>query len=325
MKKILALSIATAMVLPMAAQADVKVSGTFQAEIGSISNAGGDRFTQNGSTDGALMNGGSNTLKFDIDEKLGGGLTAFARLSQSFSTFTGTGLGDRERYVGLAGSNGHIAFGRNSSAYKSVSLGYDTWKGTGLQARNGGGGMSGTAFGHSSYAPDAVQLGLNAGGVALQVQTITDEGTNLDGSYVGSLKYSGGNWEVFVAGSHMHDTSGATTVNADNMKVGGKVQAGGLTAAIQYEDTEIGTAAMGGGAAQYLFGSLDYKTGNVSVGGWVAQRSGDIVGTDALSYALGARYHFSKRTQAYIGYRDTDSDTNAFDQDVFLVGMMHDF
>jgi hypothetical protein len=318
---ILALSIATAMVLPMAAQADIKISGTFQAEIGSISNNGGDRFTQNGSTDGALMNGGSNTLKFDIDEKLGGGLTAFARLSQSFSTFEGAGLGDRERYIGLAGSNGHIAFGRNSSAYKSVSLGYDTWKGTGLQARNGGGGMSGSAFGHSSYAPDAVQLGLNAGGVALQVQTITDEGSGLDGSYVGSLKYSGGNWEVFGAASHMSTAA----ADADNFKVGGKVQAGGLTAAIQYEDTEIATTAMGGGAAKYLFGSLDYKTGNVSVGGWVAQRDADDATTDAFSYALGARYHFSKRTQAYLGYRDTDSETNTFDQDVFLLGMMHDF
>ncbi len=319
--KILALSIAAAMAMPVAAQADIKVSGVFQAEIGSIKNGGGDRVTQNGGSAGALMNGGSNTLRFDINEKLGGGLTAFARISQSFSSFSAEGLGDRERYIGLKGSNAHIAFGRNSSSYKSVSLGYDKWKGTGLQARNGGGGMSGSAFGHSSYAPDAVQLGLNAGGVEVQVQTITDEGTGLDGSYVGSLKYKGGNWEVFAAASHMN----TDTTDADNFKVGGKMTMGGLTAAIQYEDTEIGTAAMGGGEAEYLFGSLDYKAGNVSFGGWVAQRDGEDDATDAMSYALGVRYHFSGRTQAYAGYRDTNSDTDAFDQDVFLVGMMHKF
>ena len=309
------------MVLPVAAQADIKISGTFQAEIGSIKNAGGDRVTQNGGSAGALMNGGSNTLRFDINEKLGGGLTAFARISQAFTTFSGTSLTDRERYVGLAGANAHIAVGRAASAYKAVSLSYDKWKGTGLQARNGGGGMSGTAFGHSSYAPDAVQVGLNAGGVSVLVQTITDEGSGLDGSYVGSLKYSGGNWEVFAAASHMNTDA----ADADNFKVGGKIQAGALTAAIQYEDTEIGTAAMGGGAAKYLFGSLDYKAGNVSFGGWVAQRDADDNVTDAFSYALGVRYHFSKRTQVYAGYRDTNSDSNAFDQDVFLVGMKHSF
>jgi hypothetical protein len=267
------------------------------------------------------MNGGSNTLRFDINEKLGGGLTAFARISQAFTTFEGTTLTDRERYIGLAGSNAHIAVGRAASAYKSVSLGYDKWKGTGLQARNGGGGMSGTAFGHSSYAPDAVQIGLNGGGVSMVVQTITDEGSGLDGSYVGSLKYDGGNWEVFAAASHMNTDA----ADADNYKVGGKVVVGGLTAAIQYEDTEIGTDAMGGGEANYLFGSLDYKAGNVSFGGWVAQRDAEDDATDALSYALGVRYHFSNRTQAYAGYRDTNSDTDAYDQDVFLIGMMHNF
>ena len=78
---------------------------------------------------------------------------------------------------------------------------------------------------------------------------------------------------------------------------------------------------------------------NFSLAAWVAgylsdiddnarvrnQINGEVLDEDALSWALGGKYLFSKRTMVYAGYRQTDSDNDYRDEDVITLGLRHSF
>ncbi len=331
-KNLLNIAIAAALVAPLAAQAEVEVSGAIQAEIGTLEERSAGRQTI---TDSDISgNGGPNKLKFDISESLGGGLTGFARLDWEFDTFNTVGdesnFKNREKYVGLEGSMAHLKMGRIQGVYKTSSLGYDKWNSTSLQARNGGGAMSGGNFGHSSFVDDVLELGFNAGGFKGTLQYIADETYANEGSMLGALQYAGKTWEVTAAVANQEFNN--SDANNMNWKLAGKANFGALYLALQYESVETAQAKLGlpaagetdgVDAADYVFTQLGYKMGNVELIGWVGwvgnaafdslNSLGDLKDKtdDAISYSIGAKYHFSKRMFAYAGYHKTDSDTRA--------------
>lgn len=347
-KNLLSIAIAAALVAPLTAQAEVKLSGTIQAEVGSVEYGVGDRQTI---TDSDITgNGSPNKFKLDISEKLGGGLTGFARLDWEFDTFNSANddenFKNREKYIGLKGSMAHLKMGRIQGIYKTSSLGYDKWGSTSLQARNGGGGMSGGNFGHSGFVDDVLEFGFNAGGLKGTVQYVADETYANEGSILGALQYGTKTWEVTaaVANQEFNDSDGSNI----NWKLAGKANFGALYMALQYESVETAQSKLGlpaagqtegVDAADYIFAQLGYKMGNVELIGWVGGVGGfelddlnsvdDVTNvndtaedsTDTLSYSLGAKYHFSKRMFAYAGYHKTDSDTDAYDVDVFVGGV----
>jgi len=114
-----------------------------------------------------------------------------------------------------------------------------------------------------------------------------------------------------------------------------------LTLAGQYENVQIAQngGTLDGNRGKYGILSLDYRIGNVSLDGWVAKYKSDnnitvsSTGNDAISFAVGGKYHFSKRTNAYLGYRKTDSDSSKagstdkklYDQDAVVLGVIHKF
>lgn len=135
-----------------------------------------------------------------------------------------------------------------------------------------------------------------------------------------------------------------------NWKIGGQFKLGPmLKLGLQYEDVEIGALDSfladdkgnlyrneDGGA--YILGSLEFNRNNISVAGWVAGYLSDIedrnklvdsegneLGEDALSWAVGLKYLFSKRTMVYAGYRQTDSDNDYRDENVATMGVRHVF
>jgi len=401
-KNILALAVAAAIVAPLSVQAEIKVSGTIAAEVGSVEKArkdsagnfvdasgvpitwdhdsnpttkkeytgqpvASDRTTM---TDSDVSdNGSANKLSFDITEALGGGLTGFARIDWEFDTFNSVGdesnFKNREKYVGLKADYGHLKLGRIQGTYKTSTGGYDKFVGTGLQARNAGGGMSGGTFGHSSYVDDVLEVGFKAMGVKATVQYIADESVvdgkySPDGSILGSLQYGADNWEVTAAAAYQKRNYIAGTVGRDgkplaeddmvNWKVGGKYTLGGLYLALQYESIETGSAlgilpsidANGNpDATDFIWGGVGYRMGNIELFGWVAGVGADFTNinnlgntitnpganSDVISYSVGAMYHFSKNTMAYAGYHETNSDAQAgeYDSNIIVGGMRLNF
>jgi predicted porin len=124
-----------------------------------------------------------------------------------------------------------------------------------------------------------------------------------------------------------------------NWKVGGVFHLGPMVKlGLQYEDAELGTFDNNPEGGKYILGSLEFTKGNISFGGWVSgylsdiKESNKIMGPDgklmdedALSWALGAKYHFGKRTHVFGGYRQTDSDNDYRDENLFTLGIRHTF
>jgi predicted porin len=391
-RKVLVLAVATAFAAPMAAIADVKLSGVIQGEYNYAEIGDYDRESYTDDGDGAGFNGGPNHIRLDFEESLGGGLKAYGRYTASFNTFANKGLvSGQETFVGLKGSVAYFRLGKMTGAYKSSKGLVDPWAGTSLQARGTGGGMTGStylapvalkdcsgcaygaldgqidslkadtsinageylvtakkkhspygAFTHSSYVENVIEAGVNFNGFKARLQGIVDKSTGMDGAGLVELMYSAENFTVFAAGAYTDLTgeidstvsdvsdriSGDDVVETDdgfgNWKVGAQGRFAGLKVGLQYEAAEMGS--MTGGAGDYILGSVDYSMNNVSLAAWVAGYSDDnLEEEDAISFAIGAKYKFSKRTMAYVGYRQTDSDNDYRDENVFSLGVRHKF
>ena len=346
-KKVLPLAIATAMMSSFA-HADVKLFGTINAEVGSVKKGTADRVTV---TDSDLSDSGSaNKLGLAISEKLGAGLEGFALMDWEFDTFESTSAAEsanfknREKYVGVKHTFGHVKLGRVQGIYKTSSLGNDKWVGTGLQARTNGAGMSSGVFGHGGYIDNIVELGFNvpagpAGSVKATVQYVADETvvgtTRNDGSILGALQMGNKDFELTLAGAQQRnkDATGTELSKLTNWKVAGKYTLGGLYLALQYEKVKTaqafgipaaGTPITVAGVAtssvteptELVWGGLGYRMGNVELFGWVGgvMKLKDIQDNglkvqdngDILGYSVGAMYHFSKNMFAYAGYHKTD-------------------
>lgn len=383
-KKVLAVAVASTLMAPVIAQAEVTLSGTIQAEVTGGDVGGSDNNTiKTQDIQGSTYGSGPNALRIDFSEKLSSGITAWGRYAAAFNTFNNQSLGREEAFLGLKGSSAYVRFGTLGGAYKN-SLDNDPFSGTSLQAYGSGGGMTGSRFGHDDYMDNIVEIGFKFGGFSAIFQGVADEterdydpvtGNSLgidpttgqpimkaqDGGGILELRYTGRNWNVFLAGAYTDFGLDAVTnsledvtdnindqvdsavgndpedrsVSRDytgerNLKIGGafctvscKENGSGLKLGWQYEDAELGT--IDGGKGDYGFLSLDYRMNNVSVGGWVGGYSADFEGNDTLSFAVGTKYFFSNRTNAFVGYRRTDSDNSYLDEDVFSLGVRHDF
>ncbi len=384
-RKVLVLAVATAFAAPMAATADVKLSGVIQGEYNYAEIGDFDRESYTNDGDGAVFNGGPNRIRLDFDESLGNGLKAYGRYTAAFSTFNNSGLtAGQETFVGLKGAVAYLRLGKMAGVYKESKGLVDPWASTSLQARGTGGGMTGStylagvalkdcngctygqvadqvdalkadtsinageylvtakkkhspygSFTHSSYISNVVEVGAKFGGFSASLQGIIDKSTGMDGAGLFELRYAAENFTVFASGAYTDLTNEVNTTipgsdeedsndGFGNWKVGAQGKFAGVKLGLQYEDAEMGT--MTGGQGAYILGSAEYNMNNVALAAWVASYSDDnLEEDDALSFAIGAKYNFSKRTMAYVGYRQTDSDNDIRDEGVFSLGVRHKF
>lgn len=357
-KKIIGIAVAAALAAPLAAQADVKLSGAIQGEIGSVELAGADRKTISTDNTGTISGGGGpNMLRFDMSEDLGGGLKALARADWGFNTTQGAdsnNFSNREKYLGFGSSSGaYFRMGRIQGAYKTATK-IDPFYGTGAQMRMGGGESAGNAFTHSGFVDNAFEAGFNNHGFKVALQGVFDELSGMDGSYLADVEYGNDMFTVFGAYANKADESADDTAN---WKVGGLFNYAGATLGLQYEDAEMGADYMGAPEGQFISLSAKYAIDKVILGAWVGsfiegsdndnERTDDLgdvsddisnIGDnladfgDSMSYSLGAIYLFGKRTLVYAAYHSTDSDAkgplgddNTYDWNAFAAGVRHSF
>jgi len=170
----------TALIVPVTAQADVKLSGAIQAEMGAYQ-AGKDanfedtdRVRVSRDSGGSISNGGPNMIVLDIDEDLGNGLSGEARYRFNFSTTANyqSGFEGNEAWLGLRGSNAFFRIGTLIGNYGNYRELIDPFADTAIQARGTAGGMTGGAY--NKVVTDTAIVA--ADGYAHQVASYTSAG-----------------------------------------------------------------------------------------------------------------------------------------------------
>ena len=208
-RKILTLAVATALVVPMAAQADIRLSGLIQAEIGSWEVGSGDetnayrtdgtnesmdmsRQTRTYDEGGAITNYGPSNILLQFDEKLGNsGITANGQYQVGFNTSNNKGLtGKKPVWVGLKGSALYFRYGTLSGAYKSSRTLIDPWSYTSLQASGTAGGMSGNRYHSVNWDASKKKYLVNTNAKVSNSNGLTNEGF-VDGALELGVNYEG--------------------------------------------------------------------------------------------------------------------------------------
>ena len=339
-KNIIALAVAGVLVAPLAAQADVTVSGQLQAEVVSVSSDDGAPraegiYLQDASVYGVENSHTASAIFITASEDLGNGMKALAKYGfDPLMGNDGSAMGNkRDAYIGLTGGFGTVLAGRMSSPYKTSTVKWDPFLATFMQAR-GNGGMSAGATGHGSYLDNVVAYA-NKFGMATVVAAVSFDETDddLDGTTEGnhamtfSVNVPVGPVEVAVAYLDASDYGSATSDDASETKVGVKYNAGAITVAGQYETRD--NALQGGGATDdgetflYLTGS--YAMGATTLSASYGQNTETFTVGDDMDHtyaAIGVKHAFSKGTSVYAGYRSTSPDTAvSSDESVIGAGM----
>jgi predicted porin len=204
---------------------------------------------------------------------------------------------------------------------------------------------NGQGLTNEGFVQGALEVGVNFAGFSTTLQGFVDDSSNLDGAGLIEIKYAAPNFAMWLSGAYtkLDDVKNVIATNEDegkiNWKLGGSYQLGPMvTFGIQYEDAEIGAFDENPSGGKYILGSLEVKMNQISIAGWVSgymsdiddnarmtDANGNFLDEDALSWAVGGKYHFGKRTMLYAGYRQTDSDNNFRDENVATLGIRHVF
>ncbi|MBE9562699.1 MAG: porin, partial [Proteobacteria bacterium] len=124
-----------------------------------------------------------------------------------------------------------------------------------------------------------------------------------------------------------------------NWKVGGQFKIDNtLKVGLQYEEAEMGHFDNNLDGGNYILASVEAGMNNMTIAAWIGAYSsnieegsrmrdvnGDTMDEDALSWAVGVKYGFSKRSQVYLGYRQTDSDNDYRDENIAVMGIIQKF
>ncbi len=376
-KKLIAIAIGAALgTLPLASQAGVKVYGHAQVEVAD------EDYDQNSSDfesinskkwqkDRTVEDNARGRFGIKASEKLGNGMTAFAQFewkvdttgvagdstkkvctdagctdSKKVKVATKETITNRVMQVGLKGSWGTFMAGSLKSPYKYTGgVKYDPFVTTNAEARRNG-GMVGGVYGANGFMDNTIgYMTPKVNGFQGWIVYSPDENGNKngdDGDWAASLKFSAGNWEVFVAG--VNNECNATTkkvagcdvggADYSAWKIGGKVKFGNFTVLGQYEDWEDMNQTKGEDGRLFFVG-VHFKSGNNL---FVVQASDgkqdDPSGSNDMEwnyYTLGVIHKFSKTARVFAAWSKTDYDnlghTAADDGDrsVVTVGLRKDF
>ncbi len=217
---------------------------------------------------------------------------------------------------------------------------------TGKVGINPGRAIDTSGLVHNSDIPGALELGGKWGQFNARVQIMGDDEADKRGGNV-ELKYTSSNMTIWAHGAFLDVGDNQLSPGGDkwnndkfyNWKVGANYKViPELKLALQYEEGELGAFDNNPDGGKYIIGSFDYRIQKITLAGWVAgylsniednlrltDINGDVLEEDALSWTLGAKYHITKYAHIFAGYRQTDSDNDYRDENVFSAGMLYKF
>jgi len=315
-KHLLAIAITAGLVSSFAANADAKFYGNVHVSIDSQD-----------SKDNLDMNSNTSSVGFKGKEDLGGGMSALFKVefqvdpternkasvaAQDAGAATvaqkkGTGIVDRDQWVGLKGGMGTVKFGTMSNNYKQMGGKIDPMYRTKMEGRgllgtqsglHGGAGIDGgrstNTLQYSSPKMGGMQMVFNT--------TIS----NADDETIGlGLRYK---TKKILAYFDFLD-SGPKGESA--MKFGGTYKMDAIKIGFQYEAAEdlVGSDIM--------FLSANYKLNSNDN---VAVSLGDVDKADT-GFAFMYNHKLSKKTNTYVGY----ADSAVSDDNILSLGVRHKF
>lgn len=245
----------------------------------------------------------TSNFAISVSEKLGDGLTARGTVETSLRGNTidgnGTKLGDRQATVGIANKFGSVDLGRNVHSHFLAITSNDVF---------------GTLYG--SVAGDVHNLRALRLGDAVFVSVNPTKGTSL--AYERTMNGPAADATVVAASGKIMGVNGSvarfeqgrekSTVLGFNTKVAGNT----LTYVHSDDEGLVKSKGDSFGVARE-FGNI---TGKASYGK---------TNTNVKAYAVGADYHFTKRTALNVAYRNVDATGTAHDVKALGVGITHHF
>ncbi len=348
-KNVIALAVAAAMAAPLAAQAEVSITGGLQAEVASYAGDGGlneGLYAVDGGEFGTENGGSYGFIKFSAAEDLGGGMKALAMwngVANVGGAGAAGGMTGRDSYVGLTGGFGTVLAGTLSTPYKSSTVSWDPFVMTTLQAR----GNFGMSDAHNGYASNALAYANKFGAATVVLAYVLDESasttsvhkTNGENAVSFSVNAPVGPVEVAVAYVNaskfgnianlgLGTTAGLTAASLDTLtatKLGVKWVSGPITVAGQYETLAIDDGGAIDISPTQMYLTASYAMGANTVSAGYGVMNWDIDGVDDSTYmAVGLKHAFSKSTSVQVGYRASDTGTNPLlgdDETVFSAGL----
>jgi len=377
-KKLIAIAVAASFAAPMAAQAEPTVYGNLQVEVADIDDGGTKQADADTGAAGSSYMGTDDNKRGRLglkgSEDLGGGMSAIYNFEWQVETTQGqVNDGTRVGMVGIKAGFGTIMAGSLKTPYKYYGgVKYDPFVTTYLEARSRG-GMSGKAadagfstkgsFGHHGFMTDAIGYKGKFGAVEVWANTSLDEkggAKGADGDINAGVKFSGGNFEAFVAmASNDSVTQGGYDAQDDGTandaiagdysatKFGGMFKMGPHKIKAQIESTEatitrvdVGdtgtfatvTGTSGTWESDFIFLGYEMAMGkNVIVVNYGTRESTSGAYTEDQDYlAVGVIHKLSKKTRAFVGYSTSETSDNevgskAVDASVTSLGLRVDF
>jgi hypothetical protein len=283
-KKILSLAIAAAVAAPMAAQAEVKFSGSVARDL----------YNETGKN---LVGGDLGTSKLTIDASEG---DAFLRMAwdirQSYGATSaadpkGEPLIQREQYAGIKVGGAKIMLGRQANAYAGAVT-VDAMNATFLEARKANGATSKTA----SFVSGLLGVGVKAGEVDIMVQygPAYKDMMSVTNPVIASVGFKAGPATIKVG----YET---LTSNKTNTGISAKFKAGPVNLGVVVENAD--SSVVGGGAAGS--NTLAFVDAAMDMGGMVL---GVGLGTNSTTSKTFSRVSVTKKMGKASVYAGVSND-----------------
>ncbi len=346
-KKLIALAVAAAVAAPMAAMADVKISGYMHASWDFLD---ADETNADDSDDATGVMGRAaraSHIRFSGNENLGNGLKAIWQIESQIDNHN---FAARNTWVGLAGSWGSFKMGRLDTPYKQSTGSLDVMGNTVGDYNTIISTLSDNDTNFDLRPSDTVSYwtpnfnGFSGGIMRSSMDQEETNGLSLDDAELWSMmaKYSNGPFFASLAWEDHSDMGNATaTQESDAWKLGLGYKFGNSRVGFIYEDIDHdGNNSADDRDAFYINFAHKFGANRVTVAyGDMDDSDANGVNDGADYWALGICHSFSKRTEVYAIYADVDNDRNAMvgtwstegapeaggDASAFSLGLIHKF
>ena len=339
-KKLIAAAVAGLIAVPALAQTNVTISGRFAAGYQNYKVNGG------GSTGQDTYNGvsdQSSRIIFNVNEDLGGGLSAWGQADMRFSQDLGAIAMSGNTGMGLMSKSwGKFTIGRWDVHYQEIAGGTNAgMRASALENITSFGLMSqvnGVTIANGTRTPNLLmwdspnwngftaRLGYSTGAFGAEGVTNRAVGDPGDGNaWTGAVRYANGPWKAGLSYWNAEAEGSSMVAGAGDQRstrAWGSYQFGmGLSIGLAFDrsSNDLGAATSSRSAwyipVNYAFGPhkvyFDYSRAN--------DASNTVGNSSGKQWSLGYDYAFSKRTSAGVYYTKVSNNT-AGSYDMFAVG-----
>jgi predicted porin len=338
MKKVLSLAIAAALVAPAAVMADATLFGKAHFIIQDF---------DDGSDDVWSVDSIHSRVGVKGSEDLGGGLKAVYHFEFKVNSDAGSGLGDRNQFVGMAGGFGTFLMGTHDTPMKMSQGKFDEFGDLphgDIAAVIPGEDRVDNVLAYVSPAMSGLTFvgALVAGETGDTGSAATSDLTSLADHYSLAALYSNGpifaslSYNGYDTGALLPDSYSPSIVRGTFIWNGGNWQVGGMIADTSTDDllglddsTAYGVSGhfMVTGndkiKAQWLNGDSEpIGTGGLGFSPNVNISGGD---DEVTQWSIGYEHSFSKATYVHAGYTSNELDSRSDDETAFFAGLVHSF